>query len=113
MTEISIPFNKWSQDRLKSKVKLATTRNKRYGKIKDTFIINFWNDDKVITESYKFELLAVFQLSLYDVGTQLYFIEGAESPSDFRKVWEDIYPKAGWQPDKKVYVHLFRLIEVL
>jgi len=106
MTEINIPFNEWSKERLKNKVKLATTRNKRYGKIGDTFKINF----RLIT--YKFEILAVFKTSLYTVGTQLYYIEGAEDPLEFRKVWEAIHPKAGWQPDKEVYVHLFRLTDI-
>ena len=107
MTEIKIPFNEWSKERLKIKTKLATTRNKRYGKIGDTFIVHMEQVD------YKFELLAVFQLSLYDVASKLYYIEGAETPLAFRKVWEDIHQRAGWQPDKMVYVHLFRLIEVL
>ena len=105
--EINIPFNDWSKKRLKSKVKLATTRTKRYGKEGDTFIVHLGHVD------YKFELLAVFKLSLYDVASRLYYIEGAESPLAFRKVWEQIHPRSAWQPDKKVNVHLFRLIEIL
>ena len=104
--QVEIKFNEWSKERLKTKTKLATTRNKRYGKIGDTFIVHLEQVD------YLFELLAVFQLSLYDVASKLYYVEGAESPLAFRKVWEDIHPKAGWQPDKKVYVHLFRLIKI-
>jgi len=107
MSEINIPFNKWSKERLKAKVKLATTRTKRYGKEGDTFVVHLGQVD------YKFELLAVFQLSLYDVASKLYYIEGAESPLAFRKVWEQIHPRSAWEPDKKVYVHLFRLIEVV
>lgn len=106
MTEIEMPFNEWSKERLKLKTKLATTRTKRYGKIGDTFKIHFKVCD------YTFELLAVFKLKLYDVASQLYYIEGADSPKEFREVWEDIHPRAGWQPDKLVYVHLFRLKEI-
>lgn len=109
MPKIEIPFNEWSKERLRLKTKLATTRNKRYGKIGDTFVVQ-WVHPNI---DYEFELLAVFRLKLYDVASQLYYIEGANSPKDFRKVWEDIHPRAGWQPDKLVYVHLFRLKEIL
>lgn len=105
--EIEIPFNDWSKERLKSKCKLATTRNKSYGNIGDTFIVHFEKYD------YKFELLAVFQIKLSIVAYDLYYIEGAESPSEFIDVWCDIHKRAGYTPDKKVYVHLFRLIEIL
>ena len=47
------------------------------------------------------------------MAKDLYHIEGAENPLEFRKIWEDIHPDAGWNPDKEVYVHLFRLIEVV
>ncbi|GAF70788.1 unnamed protein product [marine sediment metagenome] len=104
--EIKIPFNNWSKERLNSKLKLATTRNKRYGKIGDTFSVDIKH------RKYTFEILAVFQLTLYYVAKDLYAIEGADSPLEFRKVWEEIHPKLGWTPDKKVFVHLFRLTEV-
>lgn len=107
MAEINIPMNLWSKDKLQNKTKLATTRNKRYGKIGDTFIVDF---DKI---SYKYEILGVFKLPLYYVAKDLYHIEGAENPLEFRKIWEEIHPDAGWNPDKEVYVHLIRLIEVL
>ncbi len=107
MSEVIIKFNEWSKDKLLKKTKLATTRTRRHGKHGDTFQV------RIDGSMYEYEILAVFPIKLYYVTKELYHIEGADSPLDFKKVWEDIHPKAGWTPEKIVYVHLFRMMEVL
>jgi len=101
MSEIKIPFNDWSKERLESCSKIATTRTKRYGEIGDTFLVDF----DVTMEEY--ELLAVFPLTLGDVAYYLYHIEGAKSPDEFKQVWCDIHKRMGFETDRIVYVHLF------
>jgi len=104
---IEIPFNEWSKERLEKKVKLATSRNKRYGNIGDTFKV------EIKGRIYKFELLAIFPYKLFLVAIHLYHIEGAETSTEFHDVWCDIHKRAGWTPEKIVHVHLFRLIEIM
>ena len=106
MKEVKIPFNAWSKERLEKGLKLATTRKKRYGKIGDTFSVDIGKG------TYIFQLIAIFPLTLYYVAKDLYNIEGAESPLEFRKVWEEIHSKLGWTPNKVAFVHLFKLERV-
>lgn len=109
MAKIEIPFNDWSKGRLLTGYKMATTRNKKYGYIGDTFEVDL---SSVIDEDrgpFKlFELVAVFPLMLRKVAYDLFFIEGASSPTEFIEVWKDIHPEAGWTPGKMVWVHIFK-----
>ena len=99
--EIVIPFNDWSRDRLCSGDKSATTRNKRYGEIGDYFEVD------VGSEINTYEVLAVFPMILDDVARYLYHFEGAKNPKEFKQIWCDIHKRAGWEPDRIVFVHLF------
>lgn len=102
--KIEIPFNEWSKKRLILGTKIATSRNKRYGEIGDTFPVDF---SEFHRESREYQLTAVLPLMLSHVGIFLYKIEGAESSQEFHDVWCDIHKRAGWTPEKVVYVHFF------
>lgn len=104
MKEIKIPFNEWSKRKLILGTKIATSRNKRYGEIGDTFKVVFKDFNR---EDREYQLTAILPLMLSHVGIFLYKIEGAESSKEFHDVWCDIHKRAGWTPEKIVYVHMF------
>lgn len=104
MSKIDIPFCNEMKELLYTNKKLATTRNKRYGGVGDTFDVVF--KGTILT----YEILAVFCLSLYDVAKELYFIEGFLSSMEFRECWVRLHSRIGWTPDKPVFVHIFRRI---
>jgi hypothetical protein len=97
MTEIEIPFNDWSRDRLRSNDKTATTRTERYGDPGDVFEV----DDEL------FLLTHVTQLPLGIVANHFSHEEGASSFGEFIEVWESIHPQRGYEPDRQVHLHLF------
>lgn len=99
MTEIvDIPFNTWSKDQLEKGEKTATTRTSRQGNPGDRFE----------AAGKSFELTHVVKLPLEVVAHWFYGHEGAESPANFRRVWAAIHYQRGYDPDWKVWLHLFR-----
>jgi len=97
MTNIKLPFNEWSIERLEKNMKTATTRRKRYGKPGDHFI----------AAGKKWMLTEVRRIRLGEVAEKYYRQEGAESPEEFIEVWKKIHPRAGWTPEKRVWIHFF------
>ena len=97
MTQINIPFNKWSEDRLREGRKYCTSRNKRYGVVGDTF--------RATGKDWR--LVSVQKMTLGMVATHLYEMEGADTPIDFIAVWDDIHPYKGFREDWLVWVHFF------
>ncbi len=102
MTEIKIPFNDWSLERLQYDNKTATTRNKKYGKPGDVFYV---------MNTIKFELDEVIQKTLHDVAYYHFREEGARDPHEFIDVWKELHPKKGFVHNQKVYFHTFRRID--
>lgn len=100
MTDIEIPFNAWSVDRIKAGRKWATTRRTRKGKPGDRFLV----------EGELYELVEVHPVTLADVARLHYMREGCESPEEFIEVWKGIHPRAGWRPDQRVFIHLFQKV---
>lgn len=106
MTEIKIPFNDWSKEKLRSQNKKATSRNSKYGKVGDTFkVILFEND--IYT---KYELELILRLPLWFVAEELYRSEGAISKEEFISVWQSIHPRKGYRPFDLVWYHHFKEI---
>lgn len=106
MSKIKIPFNEWSKGRLW--MKTCTSRNKKYGKVGDTFTVYFnkFHPYKII-----YKITHIEKLSLGFVADCLYSLEGAWTPIEFIKVWEDIHPIIGFVPEQKVWVHVFKEIK--
>lgn len=102
--KIKIPFNEWSRKRLLLGTKIATSRTKSYGVTGDTFTVDFSSFNR---ESREYTIIAILPLILAQVSIFLYKIEGAESPKEFHDVWCDLHKRAGWTPEKIVYVHFF------
>ncbi len=93
---ITIPFRADLVKEILNGKKRATARFKKYGQVGDYFVV----DNKT------FRLAAVSKLPLGLVATQLFDIEGCDSPEHFWKIWNAIHPKRN-SPDEIVYVHLF------
>jgi hypothetical protein len=106
MTEIEIPFNDWSLDKLKHG-KICTSRTKRYGREGDTFKVDFGDYYTI------YRITHIVRLPLWLVRDYLYKAEGATSSSDFVRVWKKIHPKRGFVPDDIVYTHFFEEVEIV
>jgi len=101
MSEINIPFLEEWRFQIFTGRKRCTTRNKRYGKPGDTF--------KAFGKTFK--LTFVERLTLGYVANMLWFLEGATSPEAFIEIWEQLHPRAGYQPGEKKYVHFWEPVE--
>ena len=97
MTKITIPFNNWSRERLRNNTKTATSRNKRYGIVGDTFVV----------DGVTYKLTSIARLRLGYIAEQKYAQEGAKSPEEFINVWNEIHPRKKYNPVQKVYYHEF------
>lgn len=95
---VDIPFNTWSEAQLEQGEKTATTRTSKQGNPGDRF--------DAIGNTY--ELTHVVKLPLKIVANWFYDQEGAENPAEFREVWADIHYQRGFEPDWRVWLHLFR-----
>ena len=94
---INIPFNHWSISKVEEGVKKATTRRKRYGFPGDRFLVNGrW-----------FVLTDLKRVTLQDVKTKYWEVEGCDSETHFEKVWSQIHPSLGFVPGFKVWLHFF------
>lgn len=98
MSEIEIPFNDWSKERLRGQLKKATSRYKKYGDVGDLFTI----------QGYSYELELVIKVPLWFIAEDLYQSEGANSSDEFKKIWVEIHPKKGFRPFDEVWYHHFK-----
>ena len=105
--EIVIPFNDWSKARLRANHKIATSRNKRYGNVGDTFTVECGYSNQPL---HRYELTHVERVSLAFVRDKFYWEEGCNSEDMFIQVWNDIHPKKKFNDEHKVWLHLFREI---
>jgi len=97
MVEIEIPFNKWSKDKLMKNNKWATSRNKKYGEVGDTFVV----------DETTYELDFVIKLPLWFIAIELFESEGCLFPNEFREVWAQIHPRKGYVGHQMVWYHHF------
>lgn len=92
---IHIPFNTWSQERIKKGVKRATTRTRRYGSPGNTFT----------AQGKTFNILAITKMKLGEVTEKHYKDEGATTKEEFIEVWKSLHPNKGYNPEQIVYYH--------
>lgn len=78
--------------------KIATSRTKAYGNIGDWF--EFSNK--------KFVLVSISKVALKYVADFKYMDEGFVSPEEFIKVWKEIHPYVGYEPNQQVWFHIFK-----
>jgi len=96
--EIRLPFKADFKDSMLSEEKTFTSRTKRYGEIGNTF--------KAFGAT--FTIIQQFQRKLQDVADNYHKQEGFESPEEFQKVWIELHPRKGWDPEQIVWVHEFK-----
>ena len=98
MTQINIPFKKEFKDVILSGQKNMTSRNKRYGEIGDTF------------EAFGkiFILTSIYRRTLGDVKSNFWYSEGCSSPEDFERIWKEINPRKGFQPNQTIWLHKWK-----
>lgn len=101
MARINIPMNDWSRDKLRKRIKNATSRNKRYGWLGDTFL------EDVGGRMVEYGIIEQKHTTLREVRDVYFRMEGCETPEEFEQVWIDIHPRAGFQPEHKVWLHIF------
>lgn len=83
--------------------KTATSRTRKYGSPGDTFAVF----------GATFVIVEVFQQRLSEVKNELYKAEGCPTPAAFECIYTRLHPRVGFQPDKVVYVHIFKRIDKL
>lgn len=97
--KVYIPFLDMFEPLMLTGKKSATSRTKRYGYAGDWF--EAFGRSFVLTE--------VYMLRLSVIEWNHYLEEGFNYHYEFRQVWEQLHPRAGFQPDKRVYFHKFKL----
>lgn len=97
MGEISIPFREDMTAAILAGRKSCTSRNKRYGRLGDTFPLS----------ARTYRLVAVRRLRLGFVARELFKEEGTGSPVEFAALWAEIHPRKGWDPEQLVWTHFF------
>ena len=95
--EVKIPFNTWSENKIRTGEKFATARNKKYGK----------KGDFTRFEEWKLRIKFVVKLPLWFIRAWLYETEGADSPDEFVDIWCKIHPRKGWDENQEVWYHCF------
>lgn len=96
--QIVIPFHESMKKAILDGKKICTSRNKRYGKAGDYFILG----------DNMYFITSVMRHTLDEVALALYKEEGFTSSKEFITMWRKLHPLVGYVPTKKVYVHWFK-----
>ena len=96
-----LPFYARFESLLENGYKTATTRPKKYGEV----------GEKFQAFGATFELTFVERVTLGLVGDFFFRQEGFLHKEEFVECWKEIHPGAGWTPDKKVYLHVFKRVD--
>ena len=100
MTQINIPFSEDMTGLVCSGKKTATSRNKQYGTIGDTFQV----------DNMLFKITNIEYLSLLNIASYYFKKEGFKKPQEFIDVWKSLHQATSFEPTKKVYFHTFKRI---
>ena len=97
-TFVKIPFLPEFEYRMINKLKTATTRTKSMGDPRDYFV----------AFGKEFQIHGIINMDLFSVAKDYYKQEGFEKPGEFVQKWNKIHPRKRFNPDQRVYVHLFK-----
>jgi hypothetical protein len=59
----------------------------------------------------RFVVKSVNKEQLRTISYYFWQEEGCSSQEEFERIWVDIHPRRGYQPDDWVYFHLFKMLE--
>lgn len=96
--ELEIPFNNVFRERILSGVKTCTSRNKKYGKIGDSFT----------AFGGEFEIYLIEKRRLDFVALHYNKQEGFKTPQEFVKFWKKLHPRKGFIMNQEVWVHWWK-----
>lgn len=97
--EVRIPFRPYFKEPLLNDIKVFTARPYPMGAKGDTFT----------AFGAQFEIDYVKLVNLEEVS-ELWKEEGCTSIEHFIEIWNNIHPKSGYNPKKRVYLHHFRRV---
>ena len=97
-----IPFLPEFLPKIRSGVKTATSRTKRYGRPGEVL---------EATDGIRIQLREVRETTLRNVSQYYFRQEGVSTPREFIAIWEALHSATGWTPNRKVWLHLFRYVE--
>ncbi|MEE9401291.1 MAG: hypothetical protein V3V32_04655 [Dehalococcoidia bacterium] len=82
-------------------IKTCTARTRKMASVGDTF------------EAFgaTFEIVLLERPTLLTIRDKMWVAEGCDSPADFEAIWRSLHPRMGFQPDRKVSVHHFKLVD--
>ena len=101
-TDVDLPFQPYFRNAMRSGQKQVTSRTRRLAEPGQTFP----------AFDYHYQVIAVERRPLWFVKRALWWYEGCESPRAFETTWCQIHEKAGWTPDKPVWVHHFGRLQL-
>lgn len=96
-TGLYVPFDPRFHDAIREGRKRATCRNRRYGvpgcilKLPGGTAVLLWQER--VTVSF--------------VAEHLWALEGCESRAHFEAIWNELHPRAGFDPAAKVWLHIW------
>jgi len=105
MSEIEMPFKEEFIEKIFLCQKTVTRRNEKYGDVGDYFEVRKTLFDDVVFLVLRIHLTGVYKEPLSKVDDEEARKEGCKNLEDFKKVWERIHPRRGWNPDDEVWVH--------
>lgn len=95
-----LPFDERFHDAIRAGRKRMTVRTRRFGR----------PGDVLSTEVGRVELEAVEPIALGVAVEQFFADDGFSSPDDFKSFWNALHPRTGYRPERRVYLHRFRLV---
>jgi len=97
---VTIPFKDRFAGPMLNGKKTMTTRTRKYGKSGDVFH----------AFGGEFKIIGITRVRLWFVAEKFFEQEGVSSQQGFKRVWAEILPRRGFDPDQKVYLHRFEYI---
>lgn len=106
-----IPFLHQFHDKVRRSEKTMTARTEKYGEPGDMLVTNIYRyGPEFLSLPIRIQLLEVRRVRLGDIAERHWHEEGCESMDDFKAVWTRIHPRAGYDPAKRVWLHIFRKV---
>lgn len=96
-----MPFDERFHESIRAGRKRMTVRTRRYGR----------PGDVLATEVGRIEIEDVQPIALGVVCEQLFSDDGFGSPGEFEAFWTALHPRTGYRPERRVYLHRFRLLD--
>ena len=95
-----IPFLPGFHEPIRARRKTMTARTRKYGN----------PGDYLRSPAGLLRLVDVDRIPLRVVAERYWRQEGVDGPEDFARVWKQIHPQRGFQPEDLVWLHEFEIV---